>query len=94
MERYQSTGRQKKGTTKVLLRSERPLSQKRKTGGEREEGRRQGRAYAGQSRKHHAYGCCSASRWNRGSDIVERANTCAVGLRSLQFMIKVPCLHF
>jgi len=50
--------------------------------------------HARQAWKHHAYGCYSRTRWNRGSDIVKAANTCTPALQAPQFVIKVPCLHF
>lgn len=33
-------------------------------------------------KKHHAYGCYSRTRWDRGGDIVKVANTCAPALRA------------
>lgn len=35
-----------------------------------------------EKKKHHAYGCYSRTRWDRGGDIVKVANTCAPALRA------------
>lgn len=54
------------------------LCDKRKGGGWRGDMQQDGR----QARKHHAYGCYSRTRWDKGSDNVKVANTCPLALQA------------
>lgn len=54
------------------------LCDKREGGGWRGDMQQDGR----QARKHHAYGCYSRTRWDKGSDNVKVANTCPLALQA------------